>query len=387
MKKILLSCFALAVGFAASATDLDSLCYAAAAKNAAVQAKNVQYRAERFEAAYDNALSGLEVDVDYKFAQEGENRWGVAVGQSFDWPGVYAARNRSMKYRAKAYEQLIRQDIIDKGLEVKLAAISYAKASMNHKILGDARNNFKELLDNLDRAFKRGETTILAYRKAQLQMMQIDTQLAEAENEISAAEAVLETFYPGCSDQFKGIHFSVPALRAEDEYASALDKTPGMLAIADQIEAGLNDVSVASRSALPSFKVSYNHDYEDGKHFNGFGIGITLPSWQPRKAVKAAEARFAAYIYEVRSLNMLQHAQLHADYTEALRLYKRIGSQTDLLADDYPGLLKKAYEAGILTIFEYLTEYNSYLDTISAHNDLVMRYISLEAQLSKYLAR
>lgn len=120
----------------------------------------------------------------------------MAVGQSFDWPGVYAARNRSMKYRAKAYEQLIRQDIIDKGLEVKLAAISYAKASMNHKILGDARNNFKELLDNLDRAFKRGETTILAYRKAQLQMMQIDTQLAEAENEISAAEAVLETFYP-----------------------------------------------------------------------------------------------------------------------------------------------------------------------------------------------
>ena len=78
---------------------------------------------------------------------------------------------------------------------------------------------------------------------------------------------------------------------------------------------------------------------------------------------------------------------MHADYTEALRLYKRIGSQTDLLADDYPGLLKKAYEAGILTIFEYLTEYNSYLDTISAHNDLVMRYISLEAQLSKYLAR
>lgn len=81
MKKILLSCFALAVGFAASATDLDSLCYAAAAKNAAVQAKNVQYRAERFEAAYDNALSGLEVDVDYKFAQEGENRWGWPWGR------------------------------------------------------------------------------------------------------------------------------------------------------------------------------------------------------------------------------------------------------------------------------------------------------------------
>lgn len=387
MKKILLSCFALAVGFAASATDLDSLCYAVAAQTAAVQAKDMQYRAGRFEAAYDNALSGLEVDFDYKFAQKGENRWGVAVGQSFDWPGVYAARNRSMKYRAKAYGQLIRQDIIDKGLEVKLAAIRYAKAGRNYKILSDARDNFKLLLDNLDLAFKRGEATILAYRKAQLQMMQTDTRLAEAENEISAAEAVLETFYPGCSEQFKGILFSVPALRAEDEYVAAIKNTPGMLAASDEIQAGLNDVSVARRSALPSFKISYNHDYEDGIHFNGFGIGISLPSWQPRKAVRAAEARVAAYTFETADRNMLQQAQVHADYTEAARLQKRITSEAALLADDYPALLKKAYGAGILTIFEYLTEYNSYLDTMAAHNALVSRYMELEAQLSKYLAR
>ena len=141
---------------------------------------------------------------------------------------------------------------------------------------------------------------------------------------------------------------------------------------------------------MPSFKLSYAHDYEDGKHFNGFGIGISLPSWQPKKSVRMAEAKAIAADFDVLDYDIVRKARLNADYNEARHLYERIANEREVLANDYPALLKKAFDSGIFTIFEYLTEYNTYLDTlcraqcadceVCRNRGAACRYISFNAQ-------
>lgn len=387
IKRIILPALALAMAATACAADLDSLCRAVAVKSPALRAERANADAERLQGEVDNSLAGPEVDFDYKFNHNGgENRWGVSVGQAFDWPGVYAARGKSNRLRSGAFEQLYRQNVIDKALELKLAAIRLAQARENLKIITEAHDNFTALAASLKRSYDRGEATILALRKSELQLMAVRTSLVDAESELAAAEAALEAVEPGCLADFKAVAgLEIKPLQAREVYEAAMASSPGMDSRRIEAEAMRNDISVARRAALPSFKLSYAHDYEDGTHFNGFGIGISLPSWQPRKAVRLAEARAVAAEFGVTDYGIVLKARLSADYSEAARLYSRISDECEVLAGDYPALLKKAYEAGIFTVFEYLTEYNSYLDTIAAHNALLARYATLEASLAKYL--
>lgn len=376
---------AFLITIAAVAQNLDSICYTIALETPSLKAQEARIAAQRLQNEAENSLAGPEADFDYKFnASGGENRWGVSVGQGFDWPGVYYSRRKSNKLRENALENLHRQNVADKALEIKLAAIRLGQARRSMGIIGEAQANFSELVDKQKYAFDRGETTILTLRKSELQLMSVSTALAEAENELSQAEAALEAIAPGSRSRFDGVDdIEIVDLKPEQLYLEALDASSGMTSVNAEAAAAHNDISVAKRTAMPSFKLSYVHDYEEFTHFNGFGISIALPSWQPSKSVNFARANAIAADFDAVDYGIVQHAKLHADYTEAQRLYTRIADQRELLDSDYPALLKKAYDAGIITIFDYLREYNDYLDTLSRHNALVADYAGIEARLAK----
>lgn len=376
---------AFMVSAAASAQSLDAICYSAALETPTLKAEEARIKAQRLENEAENSLAGPEADFDYKFnASGGENRWGVTVGQAFDWPGVYYSRRKSNKLRESALENLHRQNIADKALEIKLAAIRLGQAREAMRILGEAKANFEELAAKQKHAYDRSEATVLTLRKSELQLMSVNTTLAEAENELSQAEAALEAVAPGSLARFDGIDIlAIVDLKPEQTYLEALNASSGMTSISAEAAAARNDISVAKRAAMPSFKLSYVHDYEEYTHFNGFGISIALPSWQPAKSVDLARAKAIAAEFDAVDYGVVQRAQLHADYVEAQRLYARIADQRELIATDYPAILKKAYDAEIITIFDYLTEYNDYLDTLARHNDLVAGYAQAEAKLAK----
>jgi len=388
MKKGLIPLFAILISISSQASDLDALCYSVALKSPSIAAEGSRLQAERLQGEVDNSLAGPDVDFDYKFADESsDNRWGVSVGQGFDWPGVYAARRKSNKLRANAFELLHRSNVVDKALELKLAAIRLGQARANLKVIGEAHSNFEQLVDNLRKSYDRGEATILAMRKSELQLMSILTALANAESEVLRAEAAIEAIEPGCLGEFKALAgLNVEPLRPIAEYEQSLASAPDFAGKKAELEAARNDISVARRGAMPSSKLSYAHDYEDGKHFNGFGIGISLPSWQPKKSVRMAEAKAIAADFDVLDYDIVRKARLNADYNEARHLYERIANEREVLANDYPALLKKAFDSGIFTIFEYLTEYNTYLDTLAEHNALIVRYAEIEAQLARYIS-
>ena len=194
------------ISAAAPAQKLDSICYTVALEAPSLKAQETRIAAQRLQNEADNSLAGPEADFDYKFnASGGENRWGVSVGQGFDWPGVYYSRRKSNKLRESALENLHRQNVADKALEIKLAAIRLGQARQNVRVLGEAKSNFEELVAKMKYAFDRSETTILNLRKSELQLMSVNSTLAEAENELSQAEAALEAVAPGALSRFDGV--------------------------------------------------------------------------------------------------------------------------------------------------------------------------------------
>ena len=91
--KRLIAIAILCPALVAAAADIDSEARRIAATMPSVKPsrRRRQLKKESLDAA--NVLSGPEAEFEYKFGPE-QNRWGVSIGQEFEFPGVYGARSR-----------------------------------------------------------------------------------------------------------------------------------------------------------------------------------------------------------------------------------------------------------------------------------------------------
>lgn len=374
---------------AASALDIDSTAIGIAARNPGVEAARQRYEAEIQTARATNVLAGPEIDFDYKFnSRSGEpNRWGFSVGQGFDWPGVYGKRRQATGYRARAYADLYRAELLDMALAAKQALISVAVARQQVMLLEEASHNIMTLYEAYDAAYARGDATVLEVSKFRLRRFELNNRLAEAEAALESSEARLKMLGGKSGDvpDMKTViaQISLHPLSRYQELLEAND--PSVAARRSLTAADAADVSAARRAMMPSLRLAYTHDYEDFTHFNGFSVGLSLPSWSGRNAMKAARAAETAGRLEAEDYALKINAKLISDHSRAMGLYRRVKEGHNVFdTGDYPALLHKALDMKRLTIYEYCTEYDSYLTAKSDFITLCGTLADLAAQLGKW---
>lgn len=383
--KRLIAIALLCPALVAAAADIDSEARRIAATMPSVKALEAQATAEKESLDAANVLSGPEAEFEYKFGPE-QNRWGVSIGQEFEFPGVYGARSKENRLRKRAFEALYSQELAQRTLDVKLAIISLAEARQLCDIVAEAAKSTDGLCEAYRLALKRGETTILELRKVELRQFAVSQQLAQAMSDRSGAEANLRALCAGETLQLSD-SLELPALRDYEVYHESFVKAnPGLTYSSLMADAENASVSTARRSALPSFRISYIHDFEEDMHFNGFGISLSLPSWNNRHNVAAARARAFAAEQTLADSRLLADAQFYAAYDKAQRLHGELEKGRKLFeADEYTVYLDKALKAGRINIFTYLTEQEDYLQSRLDYISLRASYARAEAELAKYL--
>lgn len=378
------------IPLAASAVDTDSLALAMARSNPDVAAAHAQIAATDYGGRAANVLAGPEAEFEWKRGG-GEARWGVSVGQSFDWPGVYSARRRATEARTDATRQLYAAAVQEKWIEAKTAIMQYAAAGLRVKFLSRAVENFKHLSEVYGRALDRGETTILEVRKMELQLAAGESALARAEVDRSTAYETLSAMSPSAVASALAGGIDVPALEAPmlyDVYAQAYAASSPDIAAARSLHtAAAHELTAVRRAALPSFKLSYLHEFEENTHFNGFGVAVGLPSWGWSASRRAAEAEALVAEENMSARVLASDAALRADYERATTLYAQLAPLQRVFGgeNDYPTLLGRALEAGRITLLEYLTEYNTYLDGAADYAALMADYAVALARLHRYV--
>lgn len=385
MKRLLIYIFVFAA-LPALARDIDEYALEIALNNPEVLAAKSNYEAQLESARAENVLGGPEVDFGYKFGQEGResNRWSLGVGQSFDFPGAYRARAKANGYRAEAFENLYRGALLESALEAKQLLIKAAAARQKVDILATADANVQKLSEYYQRAYSLGETTMLEIKKLELERFDISLRYARAQAELEACIGTLKALSGSDAEPYVPSTMPLPMLGAYSEYAEALAANdPVVAASNDLYNVASAEVSVSKLSALPSFKLSYTHDYEDMRHFNGFSVGIELPAWSRRHSVKAAEALLA--VQSNNEYSMRRNAELSGDYALATRLAARVEkARATFESDEYTALLAKALDGGRIDIFEYLREYNDYLDSNAEYVELRCELALALTSLNRY---
>lgn len=355
MKNILVLLAAFSLGVSAQSPLYDQV-------PALLQERDLDLKALReenvltiMELRQDNHLEDPEIEGSYLWGPSGvANRWDIGISQSFDFPGVYQARSRMIATRQRVAEAAYRSALIDKTIEARGLLIDLAYNNEALKLSREIQSFFDFIKAYTERGYELGTYNIMEVNRARIESVNasisVDNMLAE--REIIKARLVLMGF-----SDVDDVEYPAWFLEPEDSYLDRLVNDPAFDLIAQNRALATATASVNSRMSNPRFTVGYVHEFEEGQSFNGFKLGITLPSFSLRgkkalnesmknSAMAAGTAAEAALVASTRSA-----------WNSASIMNRRLAELGPVFAStDNVAILTKAFKGGQLSIVEYLNE-------------------------------
>lgn len=327
-----------------------------------------------------------QIEGDYLVAPVGEdNRWGIGIGYDFEWPGAYSARSNLGGAMRDANAAEAQAAIFEKKAEILNLIWAWLYADRRLKLMNKVAVANDSIRDVAQRAAKGGELSRLDISKIDIEHSRIYTIIAGIENEKLSAEGDLNILCPGkhCREILNTIScdWHITPLSHPDYYKECAKKNPEMVKAICNVNVAEKNIAVAKAERLPGFSVGYSHEYEDGIHFNGGSLGISIPLFSSRHKVKAAEAAKTAAEMEQNNTALRLESEVIALYNEVVALDKAIATPDAVFKNtDYADMLLKAYRGGELSLTEYLTELSWFYE---AH----LEYMDMQYQRESKLAR
>jgi len=371
----------------ASAKSFNDILYSVAANNPTLAAGVAESNAELSSLKSENNLPDPEIGYEHTWGKEG-TKWGVAVTQSFEWPGLYSTRNKAIKSTSKAMEYLNRSNFLDKLIEIKLLLIDIVNTRQNISLMEQIKAHIDELEEKYNEGYKRGEVTILDINKIKVEQIAVNRQYNSLKNQLTVLEASLldENGGKDCSSILSSLSdFPDETIHPVDYYIEQIEKLDPLVNHLSLLsEAQTEQVKAAKLSKLPGFSIGYKMNNELGASFNGFSIGISIPVFSQKHKKAVADAVFDAYKLKTEAINVNRVASMRAQYDNAVSLYKEIEMYRPIFDNNNMALLRKALDGGEMSLLNYLQEVNYFLEARMNYQDVQYRYHQALTSLNRY---
>ena len=335
----------------------------------------------------ENTLAGPEAEFEYLRGRGGATKWSLGVTQSFDWPGVYKKRREAIEFNRAVSNLQYDARRLDIATEANTQLIRYKYVSERRKLLSDIFDALTSLEKSLKTALDHGLVTILDYKKAGIERFGVERDIRLATADLAEIQGNLSLLAGRELDW----NTYTPALTSElskslDDYLQeARQMDPAYLAGLVSITATQREIDVARAETLPSFSIGYRHEREEGIHFNGFAVGIGLPTWGFNRRKLASSAALKAVQNEAGNVSAFMTTRITNEWKQADALKRDLQEvQATAIDRDYLKLLTLAYEGGELSVLDYIRELSFCREVTMNIIDMRERYETLLASLNRY---
>lgn len=310
------------------------------------------------------------------------NRKDFSVSQTFDFPTAYGIKKEIANVKN------IQSDL---NFELNRKTILYqAKIICNQLVylnaLNDAlatRMKHAEAISQAYKAkFEMGEINILENNKARFNLLNTQKELEANETEREILLAELTTLNGGKRISFIQNTFSLVNLPVDfaNWYSDYESKNLILQQANNEIGISEKQIKLSKALSLPKFSGGYMSESVVGESFKGVSLGMSIPLWEKKNTVKLATAQQQVALQLAADKKVQSYNQLKGQYKKAISLQKTLAGYREALQTiNSTKLLKKALDAGELSLIEYLLELTLYYET----ND---KFLSLENELSQIAA-
>ena len=230
----------------------------------------------------ESNLPDPDVEGEYLFAPGDEkNRWGAGVTWGIEWPGVYSARREEAMGKLTAAETAVAGERHLRLIEIKRRLLDYVLAEKQLAVLGEIGGANDSIMALSQKAESHGELTRLDMNKLRLEQATLRSAILAARDAREEAVAALSVAYGhDCTPLLGMMACELPEIIVPADFDPS--QSPTVAAAKAEAEAAKRALKVAKAEGFPGLSVGYQHAFEDGIHFNGASVGISVPLFSSR---------------------------------------------------------------------------------------------------------
>ena len=389
MRTIIITMLVLFAGITLNAqNNINPVLSSIEENNTTLKALREQVEADKLQNKTGIFLDDPEVGFNYLWGNPSNigNRTDFSVSQTFDIPTITGMKSRLANGRNNLVEWQYKADRMNILLEAKQYCIEliYYNSLLKELYLRleHAETIAKGYKDRMD----RGDVSILEYNKVNLNLSTIQGEISRMEVERDALLAQLKRLNGGIDVVFNDADYGSRELplNFNDWYVQAEDKNPVLAYVRNEIEVSQKQVSLSKAMNLPKFTAGYMSEKVVGQRYQGVSLGISIPLWSNKNQVKQAKASVAAAQSREADTKQQFFSQLQIQYSKAMGLKTTSDKYRKSLANlNNTILLKKALDAGEISLLDYMVEMGLYYDnvnqTLAAERDYQLAFAELAA--------
>lgn len=370
MRKIVYILALLATTSLYAQNSVDKVLLSIENNNTTLKALKEQSNADKLANRTGIFLSSPDIEFNYLWGTPGNvgNRNDIKVTQTLDFATIAGMRSRVADSQNGLVELQYKADRINVLLQAKqycLDLIYYNALSVELRVrLRHAQTIADAYRDKLD----RGDANALEYNKIQLNLSTVRGELARVEVERKALLSELKRLNGGIEIPFDDFQYPNVMLPVSFDgwFAAAQEKSPVLQYVKQEVEVSKKQVTLSKGMGLPSLSAGYMREKVVGQDYQGISVGLSIPMWDNKNRVKQARAALlAAESREVDS-RLQFYGQLQNLYERVVGLNVVAVEYRKTLIDVNSGiLLKKALDAGEISLLEYIVEIGLYYDTVN----------------------
>lgn len=352
--------------------------------NTALSALQKKADAEKLKNSTGIYLQNPEVEFNYLWGDPTEigPRKDFGISQSFDFPTVYKFQNQISNIRTEQVEMEYEKERRALLLKARLLCSDLVYTNALKAELGKRLAHAQSIASAFKSKFDIGESNILEYNKAQLNLLNTAQELESLEIERQALLSGLASLNGGIPIDFTVSEFEPILIPADFEqwYLGSEQNYPVLNWLKQEIELGRKQEKLNLAKGLPTLHAGYMSETVVGEQFQGIAVGLTIPLWENKNNVKYAKANSLAMESLASDTKLQFYNRLKTLYTKVVSLQKKVVEyRTNLQLYNSSDLLKKALDVGEISLIDYMLELSIYYDSVT-------KLLEMERELNKTYA-
>lgn len=309
------------------------------------------------------------------------------ITQSLEFPTVYSSRKNLINQQISQYElgyKSRRQEIL---LSAQAFALELILISKKLDVFTSRTGQAKTVLDQVNQLFQKEEVGILELNKAKVAWLQQQFAVQQLENQLQNLKGQLENLNGGRPIGTSPVDYPVFAglTDADSIWMEKLKSEPQLLQIQQEEILAQQSLQLEKNKVLPNLAAGFNRQGVMGSYYSGIYGGFTIPLWNSRGKVKAAQS-----LVEFQTQNSLSKVNLaRVQFDREFRNYALLRAkfteyQSTLTALDSEELLLQAYRLGELSFLQYFQEIQFYRQAFDTFMEMQHQLYQSHTSLLKH---
>lgn len=389
MKKIIFVLFSLYFLLPARAQNaIEKILQEVETNNTTLQALQKENEAQKLGNKTGIWLPDPEVTYGHLWGTPREigNQNDFGITQSFDFPTVYMHQSKLAGMENQNIDLHYQSERINTLLRAKQIIIELA---YNNALSEDYTRRVeiaRIIVDSYQKKFDLGEADAIERNKVHMNLIACVNKKEKIDIEREALRNELKSLNGGKDIEYQATEIPLPSLpqNFNEWYAAAEAKSPALQYLSKQIDINRQQVKLSRAQGLPKLSAGYASERILGEKLQGVVIGISIPLWENKNSVKQARAGVLSSEAALEDNKILFYNRLQSLFKQSVSLRETAQQyRTALTSYSNEPLLKKALDAGEISLLDYLLEvayyYDAFNNMLEAERDYALAVAELTA--------